>query len=87
MLYFSIYVIGIAVEIAPNVAIVVEAVLAPVSAVNPPHDFIQIRFRLTRIDSNLNLLIHLVQMFEELWEEWPRVDVDGVFFKLDFERD
>jgi aryl carrier-like protein len=70
-------VVGVAVQAASGVAIVVEAVLAPAAAVDPAENFVHVGLGLVGVDGDLHLLAHLMQVLKKLRKEGTRMDVEG----------
>lgn len=63
------------IEFATHLTIVKKSVLAPILAVDPTHDFIDIGLGLIWVNGHFNWLTHLVQMLKELREEWTWMNV------------
>ena len=77
LLDLTIDVVGVSVEAASGVPIVVEAVLAPAAAIDPAQNFVHVGLGLVGVDGDLHLLTHFMQVLKELRKEWTRMDVQG----------
>ena len=69
-------------QTAANISIIIKPVMTPRRTINPAKDFIDIGFGLVRVNGDFYLFTHLVQVFEELGQEWSGMNVKGGCFSF-----